>query len=247
MGWIQKIVSLTWLASKKTARVTANSAASAKRYVSAHEGDIAAATSKFVAVVGKSTTIIGGVVEGAADIASSKAKSAVDSSDTRLGKFAGQSASVLARGLALSGRGVAMGGGVVDQASGMFGAAVGSGIAGGTALASEAIDSVAVSPADIEAMRAKLRVYGEAILARSRARENRLRLGIMHRRRGEVFDALVIGGVSVAEIVRAKTHVPAEIQSAFATAYPDLASRESFAAVVERLSPEQIPGLVVDI
>lgn len=60
-----------------------------------------------------------------------------------------------------------------------------------------------------------------------------------------MLDLLVVGGVTLGEIVRDPSKVPADVERAFELAYPGLASHgEMFSDVVQRLPADDIVGLV---
>src|SRR5690606_5512903 len=64
------------------------------------------------------------------------------------------------------------------------------------------------------------------------------------RRRGELLDLLIVGGVSLAYVLEHPDEVPEEVLRAFELAYPNVAATETFADVVERLPTESLPGFV---
>ena len=65
------------------------------------------------------------------------------------------------------------------------------------------------------------------------------------RRKKDLLDLLVVGGVSLAALVRDPAAVPPEVARAFELAYPGLAaSGETFTDAVQRMSADEVVGLV---
>lgn len=133
------------------------------------------------------------------------------------------------------------------RAGGAVGAAAGGFALGGASFASEAIDSVALGQQDIDGLRREIAAYGERIRGESAHLERRIKEAQRGRRRDELLDLLVVGGVSLAYVLKHPDEVPAGVLEAFALAYPGLAVTESFADVVERLPAESLPGFVSSV
>ena len=68
---------------------------------------------------------------------------------------------------------------------------------------------------------------------------------IRGRRKKDLLDLLVVGGVTLGTILTHPTDIPPEVEQAFQMAYPGLAaSGEGFADAVQRMNGEELMGLV---
>ena len=111
--------------------------------------------------------------------------------------------------------------------------------------ASGTIDAVAITANDLESLRQRLREAG----AKTRAHAERLAIDIATaqkaRRKQDLLDMLVVGGVTLTEVVRHPANVPLDVERAFELAYPGLANAgETLADVVGRSSAQELVGLV---
>jgi hypothetical protein len=83
------------------------------------------------------------------------------------------------------------------------------------------------------------------VRAKSRRKLASIALAQRELRKKDLLDLLVVGGVTLGEIVRDPSKVPADVENAFELAYPGLASHgETFSDVVERLPANDVLGLV---
>jgi hypothetical protein len=109
---------------------------------------------------------------------------------------------------------------------------------------SNAVDAAALPASSIEAMRQQLRNMGQVEMARSEIRLQAIRTARNRRQKSELLDLLVVGGITLGQMLRDRNAVPAEVERAFELAYPGLAQNESFADAVGRLSSNELVGLV---
>ena len=63
------------------------------------------------------------------------------------------------------------------------------------------------------------------------------------RRKDELLDLLVVGGVTLAQALRSPASLPADVEQAFVMAYPGLAEHETFADAASRMSSDELVGL----
>jgi hypothetical protein len=66
------------------------------------------------------------------------------------------------------------------------------------------------------------------------------------RNKDQMLDLLVVGGVTLAQMLKGGADVPEEVAKAFEFAYPGLALNES-ADAVSRLSVDELPGLIAGV
>ncbi len=244
MGWIKSAARIAWLGTKGTVKATAWAANEARHLVVDNREAIAVAGKVAVSVTGKAVQLTGKAAKAAADMSANAAYHYAATSDSGAAKVLGVGLGLTAEGFGAIGRGVDVAGGLVDRSGEVLGNAVG-GLAVGTfSLTSEALDSLAIGHSELEAMRGEIRRLGESELCRSEELERQIRDARAGRRKSELLDLYVIGGVSLAEMLRAPSRIPDEVQEAFTLAYPGVAASESFAQVVERLTSEQIGGFV---
>lgn len=233
-----------WKAAKATIKGVADAAHAGAKFVGQHEDTIASGTRQLLQGAGEGVRYVGGAIATGGRKAAEHLHAEAGRADHPITRALAQTGAVVGRAVRVTGLGVeraGMGVGVIAPAV----AATTVGVAlGGSAVVSEALDSVAIQPTDINALRDELAGYGERIRADAARLEAQVIAAQTARQRDELLDLLVVGGVSLAFVVEHPDAVPAKVQEAFALAYPDLALTESFADVVERLPAEALPGLV---
>jgi len=111
-------------------------------------------------------------------------------------------------------------------------------------MASNTLDSLALPASRIGEMREQLRTLGHLEMTRSAQRMQAIALAQKRRRKDELLDLLVVAGVTLSQVLRDPASVPENVQKAFALAYPNLAQTETFLDAVERLSSDELVGLV---
>jgi hypothetical protein len=124
------------------------------------------------------------------------------------------------------------------------GGAVGGMVRGAAEVTTNAVDAAALPASSIDAMRLELRTMGQAEMQRAELLMQKITSAQRRRRKDELLDLLVVGGITLAQAIRDPTGVPPEIEHAFDMAYPGLAHSESFAEAVDRMSVDELTGLV---
>ncbi len=133
---------------------------------------------------------------------------------------------------------------ITDRSAPALGGAVGGVVRGAAEMASNAVDAAALSDTRIEAMRIQLRELGQVALKRSESRLAAIKSAQKRRRKDELLDLLVVSGVTLAQVLRDPGNVPANVEKAFDLAYPGLTLTESFSDAVNRMSSDELVGLV---
>jgi len=160
-------------------------------------------------------------------------------------KVASRAASYAIEATALVGRSMDRVGRATRKASPTIGAAAGSMIAGTASTVSGAVDSFALTQQDFADLERRLAAAGAESRRQAQAELERINFARLFNRRTALLDVLVIGGVTLADILEDPRGVAPEVEQAFALAYPGLSGAgETFADVVARLSPEGLVGLV---
>ena len=116
--------------------------------------------------------------------------------------------------------------------------------AGTIEVTSNAVDAAVMPTSSIESMRMQLRSLGQVELERSERRLQAIRSAQRLRRKDELLDLLVVGGITLGAALRDPGGVPADVTLAFELAYPGLAQIESFANAVSHMSSDELVGLV---
>ncbi|WP_334179102.1 hypothetical protein [Pseudoxanthomonas sp.] len=236
---------MEWIkAGKAVFKGAADATFDVAKFVGKHQDKISAATRTAVEVTGSTVAAAGSVTAKVGRAATKGMKAQAAKSDNALVKTAAQAAALLGKGVELTGGGVRATGDLTARAGSAVGVATGGFALGGASIASELLDSVALGQRDIDDLRNEIGQYGERIRAESERLEQRIESAQNGRRRAEVLDLWVVGGVSLAYVLDHPEDVPPEVLRAFNLAYPDLAAHESFADVVERLPTDSLPGFV---
>lgn len=124
------------------------------------------------------------------------------------------------------------------------GGALGGVVRGAAEVTSNAVDAVALPASRIHAMRLELRTLGQVELERSQQRLHAIKSAQARRRKDELLDLLVVGGITLAQALRDPASVPPNVEKAFDLAYPGLTPTESFSDAVNRMSSDELVGLV---
>lgn len=236
---------MSWVKAGKAAiKGLADATYGAARYVGKHEAVISEGVRSAVEATGRVISQVGAAADQAARDAEEQLRTrAVGSSDV-LGRATARAGALLGRGVALTGAGIRAGGELTSRVAPGVGAATGGFALGGTSIVSEAIDSVALSQNDLDELRREISEYGDRVRRDSERLEERVQAAQEGRRRGELLDLLIVGGVSLAYVLEHPDEVPGEVLRAFELAYPNVAATETFADVVERLPTESLPKFV---
>jgi hypothetical protein len=126
----------------------------------------------------------------------------------------------------------------------VVGGAVGGAVRGAAEMTSNAMDAAALPASSIETMRSELRHFGQVEMQRAEQLSQKIRSAQRGRRKTELLDLLVVGGITLSQAIRDPNGVPDEIERAFDLAYPGLTQTESFSDAVNRMSSEELTGLV---
>lgn len=165
-------------------------------------------------------------------------------------KFAGAATRVAARATGVAaqvagqtGKLMLATGRLAERTAPAIGGTVGGAIKGVADMASDTVDAVILPTSSLDDMRLKLKRYGRSFAAGSGRRLAAIEAARQQKKKGRMLDLLVIGGLSLADVLKSPASVPAEVEQAYRLAYPDMALRESFADAVTRMSPDQLLGL----
>lgn len=236
---------MKWIKAGKTAiKGLADATYGVARYVGKHEDTISGGVRSAIEATGRAVSKAGAATDQVGRYAEEQLKARAAGSNDALGRAAAGAGALLGKGVALTGAGIRAGGELTTRAAPAMGAATGGFALGGTSVVSEAIDSVALSRNDLDELRSEIAKYGDRIRRDSERLEQRVQSAQEARRRDELLDLLVVGGVSLAYVLDHPDEVPAEVLQAFDLAYPGVAATESFADVVARLPAESLPGFV---
>jgi hypothetical protein len=151
---------------------------------------------------------------------------------------------LIAKGARQVGEGTATLGNGVTRTAECFGETVGGVVIGGVSTVSEAADAVAISDDEIESSRQDVMSLGEQLRRRSEVVATAFQRASSRNAQRERLDRVVVGGITLSAAINTPSSVPADVEQAFAAAYPGLAITESFGEAAARMSPEELAGLV---
>lgn len=246
MAW-KTILGWAWSGTKSAAKGAAGVAHVAKNVVVNNKQSIATVVGAGVSVAGYGLKAGGKGISSAAGAVAGYAHAKARSSESKVGKAFAYTAALAADTTAATGKAIEISGEVAGGAAPIIGAAASGVAAGGSSILSEALDAAVLTPSDIQPLRDELSHYGDAIQRKADELQMRIARAQAARRKEELLDLLVVGGVTLAAIRRSPGDVPPMIEQAFAAAYPDLSIRESFGDVVDRLDASELPGLVAGV
>ncbi len=215
------------------------------RFVKSHEHEIAKAAHAAVHVSGRVVKATGqALVSGAGSVAERAHQAGAQSGGT-LGKVAGHVAGYTADAVGVVGRAAGRVGASAQKVAPAVGSATASAVSGVLGTVSGAVDTVAITERDFEALRQRLQKASAEVRARSQRRMAAIELAQRERRPKDLLDLLVVGGVTLADMVASPAMVPEEVKRAFELAYPGLAAQgEGFADAAQRMSADELVGLV---
>jgi hypothetical protein len=226
-------------------KVTGSALNGTARFVADHQQEIASAARTAVDVSGKLVKQAGHAMAAGAGTLARGCHEAADGSETRAGKWIGHAAGYTADALGAAGKATERMGELTRKASPVIGGAAGSAVSGVVGTVSAAVDSVAITESDFEDLQRRLSRASVLVRARARRKMASIELAQREQRRKDLLDLLVVGGVTLAEIVRDPARVPEEVKRAFELAYPGLAGQgETLADVAQRLLTEDLVGLI---
>ena len=228
-----------------TVKVTGRALNGTAKFVANHQDQIASATKAIVDVSGMLFKDAGSAIATGAGAVASGLHKAGAQSEGNAGKVLGHAAGYAADAVGIVGK-VTGGIGIMTQkASPAIGGAAGSAVSGVVGTVSGAVDSVAITAGDFERLWRRLQRASLVIRKKSMRKLASIDLAQRERRKKDLIDLLVVGGVTLGEIVRDPSKVTVDVEKAFELAYPGLASHgEVFSDVVQRLPADDIVGLV---
>lgn len=160
-------------------------------------------------------------------------------------KVAVRAGAALANATGATGKAVAWAGEKTQAAAPAAGQAIAGVVSGVVNTASNALDAVAIRDKDLEPLQRRLRLAGYRLQERARFRQEAIAGAARRRSKSQLLDLLAIGGVSLGAMVGNRALVPAEVEQAFALAYPGLAARGmDFVDAVQDRSAAELLGLV---
>ena len=227
-------------AGRHTLKTSGEALDNAARYLDQHHGTIAKATRGVLDAAGQASETMGRKLVQACETKTTQRKAQPDAGS--LLDYATDQALKLG---GLLGRSVGQVGAATRKVSPTVGAAAGSAVTGTVGTLSGALDSIAITQADFDDLDRRL-AAADAI-ARGRAQKELAGIDAARRegRRSDLLDLLVIGGVSLADMLRDPAHVPPEVEQAFTLAYPDVAGQGlTFAMAAARLPASHLVNLV---
>lgn len=228
---------------KATLLGTANAVHGMTEFVGRHEDQISAITRGSITVAAKVATGSGAAVAAAGNLIQRTAHRRADGATNTTFRVVGHGIGYVGGALCLLGRGVQKAGELTGKGAPVVGGIVGGAVSGGTAVASDALDSIAITKADIDKLRRELSTYGERLRKRSDARLAAIQAAQRHENKADLLDTLVVGGMTLSEILHSPGKIPHDIALAFKLQYPDLAKPETFADAIRHASPDQLVGL----
>lgn len=253
---------------KRAAEATANGVHSVTNFVARRDDRIADMTQTATQVFGSGLDKTGRAVSGAGGKAAKalhgNANQAADAVENfirgdgeagGLRKSAGafgwfatklvtHAAGYSANAVSLAASALAKSGQITEKSAPAIGGAVGGIVRGAAEVTSNAVDAAVLPASRIESMREQLRVLGRGQSEQSEHLLRSIKSAQKNRNKDQLLDLLVVGGVTLSQILKGSADVPEEVAKAFELAYPGLALRESFTDVVNRLSVDDLPGLV---
>jgi hypothetical protein len=120
-------------------------------------------------------------------------------------------------------------------------------LTGGMGLLSNAADAVSIPASELKTYRTVLVWLANEQKARFEALEQRLATAKRHRRRQDMLDQLVVGGVVLSSLATGGGTIPPEIEAAYLAAYPGLAAKASLSETLQQMSASELPGFAAGL
>lgn len=222
-----------------TAEVTHTGALFVKR----HESKVAAVVRSSFWVTGKAVELTGATVTRSGFGAVAAAEYGASRANGRMGRGAAIAIKYVTGTAGWVGVGVRKIGELTERAAPVTGQVASGAVSGVAGISSGALDSIAITKNDIAALRAELGRYGRILCDRANARLAKIEAAQKAHRKSDLLDTVLVGGVTLADVVRSLDHVPPLVEKAFNLQYPDLAQTETFSQAVQHVSPDQLLGL----
>ena len=218
---------------------------SSAKFVANHQDQIASASKSFVDATGMAVKTTGGALVKGAELLGRELHHAAQQSEGTTGKVLGHAAAYAADAVGVVGKVTRRVGSMTQNAAPAIGGATGSAVSSVVGTLSGAVDAVAITDSDFERLRLRLQEASFKVRAQSKRRLASIALAQRERRKTDLLDLLIVGGVTLSGMLGNPSMVPAEVQQAFVLAYPALANNgETFADAVARLPAENLLGLV---
>jgi len=213
-----------------------------------HRDILASAVTMTAKVAGKTVKAGGGLIADGSSAATGYLVHRASKSESLTGKAVGYASALVTGTAAGVGHLTKAAGSVGEWAAPHIGEGTASVTASSLALASETLDTVAVTQSDLQAKRDELARRGETLANRAEAYQRSIESTQSVRRKKDLLDQLVICGVTLSTLASHPAAVSPQIETAFAAAYPGLAaSGQSFGDAVARMSSSELPGLVAGV
>ena len=228
-----------------TTKLTGKALHSASTYVADHKEDIAAGAKVVVTGAATAVRVTGQAVHSGAKVVATELHGRAAESESRVARVASRAAGYTADAVGMVGRATAHVGDLTDRSAPFIGSATGGLVTGTVSTVSRMVDSVAVSSDDIDALTERFRKQSLILKGQSDLRVAAIEAAIAGRRKKDLLDLLVVGGMTLGTILAHPTGIPPEVEQAFQMAYPGLVTNgEGFADAVQRMNGEELMGLV---
>lgn len=226
-------------------KVTGKALNGTAKFVEDHENQISDATKAVVGASGRVVKEAGMTITTRASVVARGLHKSGAQSEGATGKVLAHAAGFAVDAVGLVGKVTGGIGTMTQKASPAIGGAAGSAVSGVVRTVSGAVDSAAITDGDFERLRQRLQRASLIVRQTSKRKLASIELAQRERRKKDLLDLLVVGGVTLGEIVRNPSKVPTDVERAFEIAYPGLASHgETFSNVVQRLPADDVVGLV---
>jgi len=231
-------------AGKVVLKGTADAVHGAATLTAKHEPAVVAAGRGLVRLTGKSVELAGRAISAGASVAADGAHRKAVQTNNKIARGILHGAGYAIGGAAVVGGGVTKTGELTTNVAPAAGYIVGGAVTGAPKMVSGVVDSIAISEGDIRALQDRLRLYGKLLQSRAHQRLAEIKEAQISDRKSVLLDSLVVGGMTLTEILRSPGRIPADVALAFKLQYPDLARIETFADAVHHANSEQLVGLV---
>jgi hypothetical protein len=221
----------------------ANAVHSVKNGVVAAEPAVKTGSTQAVSVIGSTVSFVGEYSGKAINLLDQWVTQSGDSATSTGGKVGFRLLGGVTWASGWVAEGMRVSGEKLREVAPVIGAGVAGVTTGSASAVSGAVDAVALTEADVNSLQERLHKSARIVRERAERRREQLSLAQQENRRQELLDMLVVAGVSLAAMLRDPSLVSAEIEQAFAAAYPGLAANgESFLDVVDSLDSSQLLG-----
>lgn len=212
----------------------------------AHRQDVAKLTGDAVDRAGKAFQWAG---RAGADAATAAAKglggAQVAGASGRSKAVAVRAGALLAGAAGAAGKAVAWAGEKAQAGAPAVGQAAAGVVSGVISTASNVLDALAIREQELEQLQVRLRRAGSKLQASARFKQEAIARAVRSSSKARLLDLLAVGGVSLGAMVAHPALVPAEVERAFALAYPGLEAKGmSFVDAVQDKTSAELLGLV---